>query len=360
MEFLEQKYSWLFKFFDHSQNGHISHEDFVAKAERATEEVKEYFLTQENGQELVDEHLETIRNSQIQAYQNLFNGLAQQIDKDADGQINEDEWINFCKEIASYYSSNNALPSWFQSILEEYFTSVLDFDGNGAIDFYEMAFMGDAPVEVTWFCFDFLTNQGKEPLDKESFVNFTTNYFTSEDPSDPSSQKIEVVAKKEQGEQYALKEYIVICHLILQRIETKKIKVIRKTLQRRLESWHLKQYNNLFGEAQILQLKAIQNKNWTSQKKQDKSKTFSKLMQAGNTNAAMRVLEKERRIMILNSAFLGTHRRTEEISNDSLRSYIGSLFNCSPVRDIVNQIQGQNHNANLHHDIIHKKSKLRK
>ncbi|KAL7675041.1 hypothetical protein ACOME3_001309 [Neoechinorhynchus agilis] len=185
-EFLSQKYEWLFGFFDNSKNGSIDMNDFIARAERVTESIKQFYEQQEGGQVFIDENIEKIREAQRQAHEEFFNHLCSEIDKSGDARISTNEWFAFCDKIREHVSATGTLPEWFGGILNNYYDNVLDFDGSGYIDLYELSFMGDAPLDVAWYCFNFLTEGGQKPLTKEAFVNYTSNYLSNDDPSDPS------------------------------------------------------------------------------------------------------------------------------------------------------------------------------
>ncbi|KAI0985646.1 hypothetical protein GJ496_001625 [Pomphorhynchus laevis] len=87
----------------------------------------------------------------------------------------------------------------------------------------------------------------------------------------------------------ALYKIFVFCQLILQRPESKKTSVLRKTLEKRLNLWKNDKFNDLLNEVQVLQNRSF------LQKKQPNiqsnlSRRFINLYKGGRVSTAMRVL----------------------------------------------------------------------
>ncbi|KAI0989972.1 hypothetical protein GJ496_000938 [Pomphorhynchus laevis] len=184
--FLQAKYKWLFAFFDYNNNGSIEKSDFNQRAERASTAVLEHFKHQENCEEMLNKYYESIKKSQISTYGKFFEELLKTIDLAGDNKISIEEWLIFCQKVKETVDTTEKLPKWFEDILTNYFNEVLDFNGNGKIEFYEMCFMGDAPIEVTWYCFDKLTDSNKIPLDLPLFIEMCTLYLSTNDPQSKS------------------------------------------------------------------------------------------------------------------------------------------------------------------------------
>ncbi|KAI0981703.1 hypothetical protein GJ496_007949 [Pomphorhynchus laevis] len=185
-DFLEAKYKWLFSFFDSDNSGVLERTDFRAKGSRASDAVYQHFQHQPNGQEILRRHFESIKQAQLTAYDKLFEALVQSVDTSGDRKISYNEWVVFCRKVKHDVDQTGRLPKWFEDLLIYYFNHVLDFDRNGKIEFYEMSFMGDAPLEVTWYCFDKLTNSNNIPLDVQLFVEMCKQYMSTSDQGSKS------------------------------------------------------------------------------------------------------------------------------------------------------------------------------
>ncbi|KAL7667772.1 hypothetical protein ACOME3_010415 [Neoechinorhynchus agilis] len=179
--FLEEKYNWLFRFFDTDGNGVLERKDFEDRAGRACQAVQQFFSQQPNTQEL-EQHMPRIQQAQYQAYGRLFDTLTQQITHGSQ-RISREDWLNFCRTVRNEVRRTGEMPHWFHDLLVYYFQNVLDFNSNGNIDFYEMTFMGDAPLELTWFCYDKLTEAKRVELDLNLFLEMTKRYMSVEDPN---------------------------------------------------------------------------------------------------------------------------------------------------------------------------------
>ncbi|KAL7669721.1 hypothetical protein ACOME3_004669 [Neoechinorhynchus agilis] len=179
--FLENKYQWLFQFFDTDGNGYLERKDFEARAVRACQAVEKAFSGQQSANEL-KHHMPRIQQAQYQAYNRLFDILSERITQ-GNRYVTKDNWHAFCMTVRNEIRRTGEMPHWFHDLLVYYFQNVLDFNHNGGIDFYEMTFMGDAPLDVTWYCYDKLTDSNKIKLDQNRFLDMTKRYMSVEDPN---------------------------------------------------------------------------------------------------------------------------------------------------------------------------------
>ncbi|KAI0986661.1 hypothetical protein GJ496_005401 [Pomphorhynchus laevis] len=110
-------------------------------------------------------------------------------------------------------------------------------------------------------------------------------------------------------------------HKMLQDIGSKKISMIRKTLERMLRMWHHNEHHNLFPEAAIIQNRMeVQSRNHTNNHAEKRwYKDFIKLITHGKTTSAVRMLS-------LDGIRNGVHQMDDKLENHMTVRYKLSIL----------------------------------
>ncbi|KAI0982401.1 hypothetical protein GJ496_010344 [Pomphorhynchus laevis] len=111
---------------------------------------------------------------------------------------------------------------------------------------------------------------------------------------------------------YLLKATL-LCQLVLQRFDSRKIAVIRKELQMRLAQWESEYYGMLFEEGCVTQSNIPMGRRQFALR--DWKNDFCKQMSIGNITRATRILEKE-------GALDGIHSLSSEVDGKSVSSIL--------------------------------------
>ncbi|KAI0988747.1 hypothetical protein GJ496_011336 [Pomphorhynchus laevis] len=122
----------------------------------------------------------------------------------------------------------------------------------------------------------------------------------------------DVCSEIDQDGSYLLKATL-LCQLVLQRFDSRKVAVIQKELQRRLAQWESEDYDSLFEEGCVLQSNIPMGRRKSALR--DWKNDFCKQMSIGNTTRATRILEKE-------GALGGIHSLSSEVDGKSVSSIL--------------------------------------
>ncbi|KAJ2940334.1 hypothetical protein O0L34_g8 [Tuta absoluta] len=172
-DFRKKKYLHVFNsFFDVDGNGTVDKQDFL---------IANHNLAELRGYKPGDVTYELMK----ELIHSIWDGLIAQADKDGSGNICVDEWVQLWEDFSK--NPDNAA-EWQQLYCKAIF-QMLDATGDGSIDADEYATVFKSFGRDEAKCkqaFEKLSG-GKPSISQAEFENLWSEFYTSENPSDPGN-----------------------------------------------------------------------------------------------------------------------------------------------------------------------------
>jgi len=174
-DFIKKKLEFLFRYrYELSGSGGIDFEDYDSVVKK---------LTAAAAVQPGDKFYDETEDRQMETFRYLMNTA----DKDGDGEINLDEFIEWGLGISREMESGQLSEGLMQFLKLNWRNT--DQNDDGVVDkeeFIAVHKLWDVPKKLSAPAFDSLTGNGEKPLDFDLYLDISKRFFTSYDVADNS------------------------------------------------------------------------------------------------------------------------------------------------------------------------------
>ncbi|CAF1013523.1 unnamed protein product [Didymodactylos carnosus] len=131
--------------------------------------------------------LKILRKRLEQHFQKYFWDLCAVGDANNDGQIDLDEWLDVMNDVIGGLKEKNEFPEWYEGLHKALYRAneFMDERRVSKNEFADMLVLWDIDGDSSDKAYDFITENGKKPMDYNLFSEFMKKFFLNETPNHP-------------------------------------------------------------------------------------------------------------------------------------------------------------------------------